>query len=61
MNLGMQLMDAKGNANLFKTIKLTMMINTNIRGFPKVDHSDRSVKIVLEQIKSAKKTTPNRT
>ena len=27
-----------------------------IRGFPKVDHSGRSAKIVLEQINSAKKT-----
>ena len=32
-----------------------------IRGFPKVDHSDRSARIVLEQINSAKKTTSNRT
>ena len=30
-------------------------------GFPKVDHSGRSARIVLEQINSAKKTTSNRT
>ena len=30
------------------------------RGFPKVDHSGRSTRIVLEQINSAKKTTSNR-
>ena len=28
------------------------------RGFPKVDHSGRSARIVLEQINSAKKTLP---
>ena len=32
-----------------------------IRGFPKVDHSGRSARIVLGQINSAKKTTSNRT
>ena len=32
----------------------------NIRGFPKVDHSDIDARIVLEQINSAKKTTSNR-
>ena len=36
--------------------------NVHIRGFPKVDHSGRSARIVLEQINSAKKkTSPNRT
>ena len=34
--------------------------NDIIRGFPKVDHSGRSARIVLEQINSAKKTS-NRT
>ena len=29
----------------------------NIRGFPKVDHSDIDARIVLEQINSAKKKT----
>ena len=32
-----------------------------IRGFPKVDHSDKSARIVEGQINSAKKTTSNRT
>ena len=32
-----------------------LLVNTNLnRGFPKVDHSDRSARIVLEQINSAK-------
>ena len=31
---------------------------TNNRGFPKVDHSGRSARIVLEQINSAKKKLP---
>ena len=31
---------------------------TDIRGFPKVDHSGRSARIVLEQINSAKKKLP---
>ena len=31
------------------------MLMQNIRGFPKVDHSGRSARIVLEQINSAKK------
>ena len=30
----------------------------NNRGFPKVDHSGRSARIVLEQINSAKKKLP---
>ena len=30
----------------------------NIRGFPKVDHSGRSARIVLEQINSAKNNLP---
>ena len=32
-----------------------MLVN---RGFPKVDHSGRSARIVLEQINSAKKNLP---
>ena len=33
--------------------------HTHIRGFPKVDHSGRSARIVLEQINSAKKNLPD--
>ena len=39
------------------TFKISLISSRNIRGFPKVDHSGRSARIVLEQINSAKKVT----
>ena len=42
------------------TFKHNMTLVQAIRGFPKVDHSGRSARIVLEQINSAKKPSSNR-
>ena len=41
-------------------LKRQLPMNASIRAFPKVDHSGRSARFVLEQINSAKKTTSNR-
>ena len=43
---------------LFDTFKNFDNHNRLNRGFPKVDHTGRSARIVLEQINSAKKNLP---
>ena len=43
-----------------KSVQWTYANSYSIRVFPKVDHSGRSARIVLDQINSAKKMTSNR-